>query len=164
MKKQHTSVKPKEFYMKKALLQARSALKKDEVPIGAVVVGSDGKVLARAYNQVELQNCQSSHAEVLAIKRACKKIGDWRLNGCSLYVTLEPCLMCLGLIKLSRLDHVVFGAKSPIFGACFLDACSDKSFVKINAKNLKVEGGVCVEECANLLQEFFGNKRKKKGE
>lgn len=148
--------------MQKALLQAKLAYKHEEVPIGAIIVDSDGQILSRAFNKVEKSGCQSAHAEVLAIKRACKKKGDWRLNGCTLYVTLEPCLMCLGLIQLSRLDMVVFGAKSPLFGAGILEK-QNNNLIKKYTKKLSIEGGVCVEECTQLLQIFFSNQRKKKG-
>ncbi|KKQ33154.1 MAG: CMP/dCMP deaminase zinc-binding protein [candidate division TM6 bacterium GW2011_GWF2_37_49] len=150
------------FYMKKALLQAKVAFKNNEVPIGAIIIDSDGHILSRAYNKIEKSGCQAAHAEMISIKRACEKKGDWRLNGCTLYVTLEPCLMCLGLIQLSRLDKVVFGAESPLFGTGILKGQAD-SLAKTYAKNLKIEGGVCVDECAKLLQFFFSNQRKKKG-
>ena len=152
-----------DFYMKKALIQANIAFRKNEVPIGAVIVDSDGKVLSRAYNKIESHGCQSSHAEVLAINVACKKKRDWRLNGCSLYVTLEPCLMCLGLIQLSRLDRVVFGARSPLFGAVDLKCGLEKDLIKSYAKNLEIRGGICDLESAKLLQNFFEKKRQKKG-
>src|SRR5688572_25609171 len=97
-----------EFFMDKALLQANVGLKNNEVPVGAVIVNKEGKIIARAYNRIESDQCQLSHAEAQAIKKACKKVGGWRLNGCWIYVTLEPCLMCFGLIKLSRLEGIVF--------------------------------------------------------
>jgi len=90
--------KNNEYFMSKALLQAKIALKKGEVPIGAVLVDSSGNILSRGHNLVETKGMQTAHAEMLAIERACKKQGDWRLDDCMLYVTLEPCLMCFGLI------------------------------------------------------------------
>ncbi len=103
-------------YMKMALAQAKKAFAADEVPIGAIVVDSEGQVMGRGYNQVEKKHLQTAHAEVIAISRACKKVGDWRLNDCTLYVTLEPCTICMGLVGLSRVKRVVFGAQSTLFG------------------------------------------------
>lgn len=144
--------------MAKALQQAKRALQKDEVPVGAVVINKDGVVIARAYNKVETTQCHLAHAEVLAIKKACKKIKNWRLNGCWLYVTLEPCLMCLGLIQLSRLEGVVFGAPSTLFGA---GLWYKKTKYPPYAKQLKIEGGVKEKESIALLKLFFSDKRKK---
>lgn len=148
----------KEFFMQKALSQARLALKNNEVPIGAVIVDKQGTIIARAYNQIEKQQCQCSHAEVLAIKKACGKIGGWRLNGCWLYVTLEPCLMCMGLIQLSRLDGVVYGARSPLFGVSLYNEITLPPY----AKDLHIEGGVEEHESKLLLQHFFSNVRQKR--
>ena len=111
------NTKAKKNFMNKALMQAKVALQRNEVPIGAVIVDKAGKIIARAFNQMESKKCQLAHAEAQAIARACKAIGDWRLIGCVIYVTLEPCLMCLGLIQLSRLEGVIYGAKSYLFGA-----------------------------------------------
>lgn len=147
----------KKNLMSKALMQARIALRHGEVPIGAIIVDSKGIILARAYNKIEQDQCQTAHAEALAIKKACKKSGDWRLNGCWIYVTLEPCLMCLGLIQLSRIDGIVFGAESPLFGSGLGDMSKFPSY----AKNLKIEGGVSAEESIALLQAFFKGLRKK---
>jgi tRNA(adenine34) deaminase len=148
----------KEFFMQKALRQAAVALKYGEVPIGAVVVDAQGVVLGRAFNKVETVHTQTAHAEVLAIARACKKNGDWRLNGCWLYVTLEPCLMCLGLIQLSRIEGVVFGAKSHLFGSRLHTGPQLPSY----AKHLKVEGGIKEAESIALLKAFFKDVRKKR--
>ncbi len=150
----------KEFYMSKAILQAKVSLKNGEVPIGAVIVDEHGKVIARAHNTIEQSQCQTAHAEVKAIERACKKRGDWRLNGCLIYVTLEPCLMCMGLIQLSRIDGVIFGADSTLFGYRLTHTRSMPSY----AKNLKIEGGIKAEECTALLQAFFKSLRKKRKE
>lgn len=144
--------------MQKALKQAAVALKYGEVPIGAVVVDAQGVILGRAFNKVETVHAQSAHAEVLAIARACKRIGDWRLNGCWLYVTLEPCLMCLGLIQLSRIDGVVFGAQSNLFGS----RLQVGSHLPTYAKQLKIEGGVKAAESIALLKTFFKDVRKKR--
>lgn len=143
--------------MQKALQQAKIAAIHNEVPVGAVIVGPYGEIIARAYNKVETNACQTGHAEVLAIQKATKKMGDWRLNGCSIYVTLQPCLMCLGLIQLSRLEKVVFGAASPIFGTGSLT--SNTKLVHNYLKKLDIEGGIKEKDCADLLKSFFRKKR-----
>lgn len=151
-------VTKKEFFMQKALRQASIALKYNEVPIGAVIIDAQGKVLGRAYNKIETLHSQTAHAEMLAIQRACKKIGDWRLNGCWIYVTLEPCLMCLGLIQISRIEGVIFGAQSHLFGSRLYADGRLPSY----AKHLTVEGGVGETESIALLKAFFKNLRKKR--
>jgi len=157
MQKDKSLLKKHEFYMQKALQQAKIAATRNEVPVGAVIVSSDGKIIARAYNKVESKNCQTGHAEVLAIQKAAQKTGDWRLNGCLIYVTLEPCLMCLGLIQLSRLEKIVFGAVSPIFGTGSLT--SNTNLVHNYLKKLDIEGGIKEKDCADLLKSFFRKKR-----
>lgn len=146
----------KKFYMKKALAQACKSLNIDEVPVGAVVVSKEGQILSFGYNQVEKAKTQIAHAEVLAISKAAKKIKDWRLAGASIYVTLEPCSMCWGLIFLSRIENVFYGAKSPLFGSN-IDLTNLPHIYK---KHIKViEGGVCQLEAAELLKDFFKKKR-----
>ena len=150
------------MYMGKALRQAKVAFSKDEVPVGAIVVGKDGCVLARAHNQIESRGSQTAHAELLAVNQACRKIGDWRLDGCWLYVTLEPCLMCFGLVQLSRMEGVVFGASSSLFGVGFGRDVDVPFFYK---KDLLVVDGVRRDECRGILKEFFQlarNRHKKK--
>jgi tRNA(adenine34) deaminase len=144
--------------MLKALTQAKLALKHNEVPVGAVVVDKHGNVIARAYNQIEKQHCQCAHAEALAIRKACKKIDGWRLNGCWLYVTLEPCLMCMGLIQLSRLEGVIYGAQSPLFGVSLYNEAKLPPY----AKDIHIEGGIKEHESKLLLQRFFSNVRQKR--
>jgi len=146
--------------MNKALFQANLGLKHAEVPVGAVIVDGAGKIIARAYNKIESEQCQLAHAEARAIKKACKKIGGWRLNGCWIYVTLEPCLMCFGLIKLSRLEGVVFGAPSNLFGIGLHDLENIKNY----AKDIKIVPGVKEKECIEVLKKFFNTVRKKKKE
>lgn len=146
------------LYMGKALRQAKVGFRKGEVPVGAVVVGKDGRVLSRAHNQIEEKGCQTAHAEVMAINKACRKVGGWRLDDCWLYVTLEPCLMCFGLIKLSRMNGVVFGAKSSLFGIGFGRETDVPFFYK---KDLFIQGGVREDECCDVLKEFFKLARKK---
>ena len=141
--------------MQKALMQAKVSLSKDEVPVGAIIVDKNGHIIARGHNTMEASGCQTGHAEVHAIERACKKVGDWRLDGHIMYVTLEPCLMCFGLIKLSRLKRLVYGATSPLFGA----GIDSKDAFPVYKKGLEIEGGVCSQESAALLKEFFKHRR-----
>lgn len=145
-----------DYFMQKAILQAKRALHNNEVPVGAVIVDENSKIIARAYNKIEKLGCQLGHAECLAIQKACKKIGDWRLNQHWLYVTLEPCSMCLGLIQLSRLKGVIYGGPSTLFGAI-----KNEKKVPPYAKNLMIKNGVLEKECVKLLQQFFGKVRKK---
>lgn len=147
-------------FMQQALVEAHKAYAIDEVPIGAVVVNSEGVIISRAYNSVERDCTQRAHAESLAIELAGKSFGDWRLQGHWLYVTLEPCSMCMGLIKLSRLAGVVYGAASPLFGFR-LDNDND-SWVYKKDGPLLIEG-VMGNETAELLKNFFHNRRKKNG-
>ena len=144
------------FFMRQALTQARKAFACNEVPIGAVIINKEGVVIARAYNQVEAKDTQSAHAELLAINKAGKKIGDWRLNECWLYVTLEPCSMCMNLIYLSRLSGVVFGTNSPLFGYRLDNKQSNRVYKKAT---VSVVEGVCADESAQLLKRFFNQKR-----
>ena len=146
------------FFMTQALAQAREALKQDEIPIGAVVVDPTGKIVARAHNLVQQQGCQIAHAEMLALQKACAKLGDWRLDGYWIYVTLEPCAMCMNFMKLCRIAGVIYGADSPLFGY-HLDK---KDGVRVYNNNaVQIFGGVCAEKSASLLKQFFKKKRKK---
>lgn len=149
-----------EIWMKEALIQAKTALDKNEVPVGAVVVSSDGKLLAAAHNIKESDNNPCGHAEVLALQKTAKALGNWRLLGCTLYVTLEPCMMCVGAIIQSRLSKVVYGA-SDVKGG----------YVESLGKGFAVEGlnhrvnhmpGVLENESSALLKEFFKSRRKNK--
>jgi tRNA(adenine34) deaminase len=143
------------LFMEKAFSQALCAYRHNEVPVGALVVSISGDILARAYNKVEKQGCQTGHAEVLAIQRACKRLGGWRLPGCWLYVTLEPCAMCLGLVALSRLEGVVYGATSHIYN----DRILEKYEYKIRDK-IKVISGIKEKMCTDILKLFFREKRR----
>jgi len=145
-----------EKYMMEALKQARKAYNNNEVPIGAVVINEDGKIIGRGYNKMEATKCQTGHAEVVAIQKACKKINDWRLDKCWLYVTLEPCAMCFGLILLSRIEGVVFGAKSPLFGFGY------ENYKKNIKCDLTILEGIRENECIKLLQDFFKDIRKRR--
>lgn len=152
------------FYMNKALAQARLALKRGEVPVGAVLVAPDGVILSRSFNQIEAKQCQTAHAECLAITKACKKLKGWRLDGCWLYVTLEPCLMCFGLITLSRISGVVYGASSPLFGASRSVGPLEKDPLGMENR-LTVIGGLKESQSAAILKLFFKQARQmKKGD
>lgn len=146
-------------YMSLAIKQAEKAQSLGEVPIGAIVVKNDGTILGRGYNQMERKKCQTGHAEVVAIQKACKKVGDWRLTDCSIYVTLEPCIMCFGLIQLSRFQSVIFGAQSPLFGFGY----ENKENLPLLKKDLVIKEGVKKEACTKLLKQFFQTIRKGKG-
>ena len=145
--------------MQEAIKQARKALKYDEVPIGAVVV-MNGKVIATGYNKKVTKNNTILHAEIVALQKAMRKIGDWRLNDCTLYVTLEPCPMCAGACINARVKRIVFGAFDPKAGCCgtLYNLPEDKRF----NHRAEVLGGIKEEECANLLKEFFAKRRKMK--
>lgn len=145
-------------YMRLAMVQAEKAMKKDEVPVGAVIVHK-GKVIASAGNARERKKDPLAHAEILAIKKASKKLGGWRLPECSLYVTLEPCPMCAGAIINSRIDNVIFGAYDPKAGA--FGSMYNLGEGKLN-HTPNVTGGVLRDECASLLTGYFKQKRKRK--
>ena len=150
-----------ERYMAEAIRQARKAVAIDEVPIGCVIV-HDNKIIARGYNR---RNCDAStlaHAEIMAIRKASKKLGDWRLEECTMYVTLEPCPMCAGAIVQARIQKVVIGAMNPKAGCAgsILDMFQVKQF----NHQVESEKGVLEEECRNLMKNFFKELRKKKKE
>jgi tRNA(adenine34) deaminase len=146
------------LFMRLALDQAMQAFDTNEIPIGALVVASDGTILGYGYNMTETNHCQSNHAEVHAIESACNLRHDWRLDGCTLYVTLEPCLMCIGLIMLSRIERLVYGARSPLFGYD-LDKEIVPDLYKKHIKN--ITSGVLADEAQLLLRIFFKHKREK---
>jgi len=160
MRAENSTDKHNSRFMFQALAQAEKAYMLDEVPIGAVVVDPEGKVVAKAYNLVHKKKCQTEHAEMRAIKKACKKIGDWRLDGYTMYVTLEPCAMCMGLITLCRLSKLVYGADSPLFGYR-LDKKIDPNVYKKNA--IAIEKGLCAAEAISILRRFFKKKREENG-
>ena len=147
-----------EEYMKEALRLAKIAYKKDEVPVGAVIV-KDNKIIAKAYNKRQKSQDATLHAEVIAIKKACKKLHTFRLNDCTLFVTLEPCVMCSGAIINARVGTVVFGAYDPKYGCCgsIYNLPEDNRF----NHRAKVIGGVMKDECRELLTQFFESKRRK---
>lgn len=147
-----------EHFMREALRQVARAAAGDEVPVGAVIV-REGKVIARSFNQVELMKDATAHAEILAITQASEAVGDWRLTGCTLFVTKEPCLMCAGAIVRARLERVVFGASDPKEGGAggLLNLLSHPA---LNHR-AEVAAGVLQDECAGLLKAFFKEKRLK---
>lgn len=149
------------YFMNLALAQAKKAEELDEVPIGAVVV-YENQVIAQGYNRREVDNDPAGHAEFIAMKQASEKLGVWRLSGCTVYVTLEPCLMCAGLMYQARIDRCVYGAADPKAGAL-------GSLYSVNEDDrlnhtFDVTSGVCSQECATVLRTFFQNKRKRNKE
>ena len=148
-----------EKYMKAAITQAKKAAALDEVPIGCVIV-QDGRIIARGYNRRNTDKNTLAHAELAAIRKASKKTGDWRLEDCTMYVTLEPCQMCAGAIVQSRLKRVVIATMNPKAGC----AGSVLNLLQMEAFNHQVEitRGVREEECAALLSDFFRKLRQKK--
>ncbi|ADE67158.1 MULTISPECIES: tRNA adenosine(34) deaminase TadA [Priestia] len=148
-----------EKYMRLAIDEALKAKDKLEVPIGAVIVQND-EVVASAYNLRETEQRSVAHAELLAIDEACKKLGTWRLEDATLYVTLEPCPMCAGAIVLSRVKRVVFGAYDPK-GGCAGTLLNLLEFEKFNHQ-AQVVGGMLEEECGSLLTTFFRELRQRK--
>ena len=146
----------KEVYMKQALELAQEAADNDEVPVGCVICDADGKIIGRGRNRREENSDATAHAEIEAIREACNKIGDWRLEGCTLYVTLEPCPMCTGAIINSRIPTLVFGARDSVTGSC-------GSVIDLFCENYghkpAVYPGVLKEESAQLLKSFFKDKR-----
>ena len=144
-------------YLNEAYKEAKKALTINEVPVGAVIV-KDNKIIARAYNKKEINNDPLGHCELIAIKKACKKLKSWRLIGCDIYVTLEPCVMCLGALVHSRINKIYYGTVDNRFGAIEgnLHLLSENNFNHIpEYKNLNDE------KCGKILKDFFSKKRKK---
>ena len=144
-------------FMQAALELAHKAADIGEIPVGALIVAPNGDIIAKAYNLRETEKNATAHAEILAIEQACAYLGGWRLQGCTLYVTLEPCPMCAGALVNSRIDRVVFGAYDMQAGCC-------GSVVNFNAypfnHAFEITGGVLEEECRKVLTDFFRTKRK----
>jgi tRNA(adenine34) deaminase len=143
-------------WMREALRQAQAALDHDEVPVGCIIV-HNGRAIGRAHNQREMLEDPTAHAEMIAITQAAEALGSWRLHGCTLYVTLEPCVMCTGAMILGRIDRLVYGATDPKAGAV------DSVFRILEEPRLNhrvpVTGGVMKDECGAILSEFFRGKR-----
>lgn len=148
-----------EFYMEIALAEARKANNIGEVPIGAIIV-KDEEVIARAHDLRETLQDPTAHAEHIAIQKAAEVIGSWRLEGCTLYVTLEPCVMCAGTIVMSRIPHVVYGAPDPKggCGGSLMDLIQEARF----NHRASVTSGILEQSCAEMLTCFFKNIRKQK--
>lgn len=149
-----------EKYMKIALKEAKKAYKEEEVPVGAIIV-KNGIIVAKAHNQKEGKTDTTKHAEIIAIQKASKRLKNWRLEDSTLYVTLEPCTMCIGAIIGARIKRVCFGAMDEKTGACgsVINIPKDYPFNHV----VEVEGNILEEESRNLLQDFFKELRKKKG-
>lgn len=148
-----------EKYMKEAIRQAKKAYALDEVPIGCVIVYED-KIIARGYNRRNTDKNTLSHAELNAIRKASRKLGDWRLEGCTMYITLEPCQMCAGAIVQARVSEVVIGSMNPKAG-CAGSVLNILEMEEFNHQ-VKVERGILQEECSEMLSTFFKELREKK--
>jgi tRNA(adenine34) deaminase len=147
---------PDEYFMRDALRQAEKAYAADEVPVGAIVV-REGKIIARAHNQVELLKDATAHAEMLALTQAEAAVGDWRLTDCDLYVTKEPCAMCAGALVHTRIQRLIFGCADPAAGA----AGSMMNLLQMESLNhrCQITSGVLQDQCAAILQNFFRKRR-----
>lgn len=148
------------FYMRAALAEAAQAYALGEVPIGAVLVDETGEIVARGHNLRERDHDATAHAEMIAIRAACERLGRWRLSGLTLYVTIEPCPMCAGAIVMSRVDRVVYGGTDYKAGAC-------ESLFNIPGHpalnhHPEVTAGVLAEECAGIMKRFFRERRARK--
>ena len=149
----------REKFMKEALKEAKKAYEKGETPIGAVIV-KDGKIIARGHNKRETKKNALCHAEIIAINKACKKLGGWRLFQCDMYVTLEPCLMCAGAIVQSRIKNLYFGAYDKKGGA--VGSLIDIPALDGITQEVNTEGGILEDECSSILKDFFKELRKTK--
>jgi len=151
-----TKAEQDEQYMRQAIEAAKIAQENGDVPIGAVVV-YENQVIGRAYNQREQLKDPTAHAEIIALTQAAAFIESWRLHGCTIYVTLEPCAMCAGALVLGRLDRLVYGCNDPKAGACgsLYNIVQDE---RLNHR-LEITSGVIADECAKLLQDFFQRRR-----
>jgi len=147
------------YYMKEALVLAQKAFQLDEVPIGAIITYNN-QIIGRGYNQRNTKKNPLAHAEIQAIEEAAAFIGDWRLEGCTMYVTLEPCPMCAGAIVQARMDKVVFGTRNPKAGCggSILNILQEKAF----NHQVEIMEGICMDECSSILKEFFANMRIKR--
>ncbi len=151
-------MKTDEYFMRLALKEAQKAYSIGEVPIGCVIV-KDDKVIARGYNKREKLNSSLAHAEIIAINKASKKLDSWRLEGCKMYITLEPCIMCGGAIIQSRIDEVIYGAKDNRFGVH--DSITNIFNLKFNHQ-VSIKNKVLEEECSNIISDFFKKLRESK--
>ena len=154
-------MEPDDWYMGLALEEARTAYAIGEVPIGAVLVSTDGSIVACGHNMRETWQDATAHAEMIAIRDACARLGRWRLSGFTLFVTIEPCPMCAGALVMSRVDRLVYGSTDVKAGAAESIFC----IVNHPALNhrLQVTAGVREEECAGLMRQFFAERRRSRG-
>ena len=154
----HYTDEEKEYFMRQALEEARKSLEKDEIPIGCVIV-KEGQIIGRGHNAREELNQAIMHAEVMAIQEANRVEGNWRLLETTLFVTIEPCVMCSGAIGLARIPQVVYGAANQKFGAAgsLYDILTDQ---RLNHR-VEVETGILEESCAQIMQDFFRQRREK---
>jgi len=151
----YSVIKNDEYFMKEAIKEAKKALLIDEVPIGCVIV-KDNKIISRGYNKRESKQNSLAHAEVIAINKACKKLGTWRLEDCTMYITLEPCIMCGGAIIQSRIPNVIYSAYDYRFGV-------NKSLINIFEHKfnhtVNIKGGLLEEETSKMISDFFKKLR-----
>ena len=150
-----------EYFMQEALKEAEKALFMGEVPVGAIIE-KDGKIVGRGHNMTETAKDPTAHAEILAIREAAKELGGWRLLGCRMYVTTEPCSMCAGAMVLSRLEKVWIGTPDPKTGACgsLMNILQDE---RLN-HSVQIETGIMQQQCEKIMKTFFQKLRKKKSE
>jgi tRNA(adenine34) deaminase len=148
--------------MQAALAEARKAWEMEEVPVGAIVVDPAGEIIGRGYNQTIASHDPTAHAEIVALRQAAAQVGNYRLPGCSVYVTIEPCIMCLGALLQARIRRLIFGAPDPKGGAC-VSLFRLPEDDRLNHR-LEVVGGLGEAECRNLLQEFFRQRRSHPGQ
>lgn len=149
---QQNSFTPRDhFFMKQARLLAQKSIRLEEVPVGAVVVSPDGIIIGQGYNKIEKNGTQLAHAEITALTKAAKKRGGWRLDECTLYVTLEPCMMCLGAALLSRVSTIIYGAPSHLFGLQSLIT----SLPPVYQAHTRIYQGLQQQECGDMLKHFF---------
>jgi len=146
-------------FMQKALIEAEQAAREDEVPVGAVLIAQDGTVLAKAHNRTISLCDPTAHAEILALRAACRVVGNYRLLNTTLYVTVEPCIMCLGALIHARVAGVVFGTKEPKWGGA-VSCCNLIAETGLN-HTIDIQGGVLENQCRTLMQDFFRGKRLK---
>ncbi|MBN1918718.1 MAG: tRNA adenosine(34) deaminase TadA [Verrucomicrobia bacterium] len=148
-----------QHWMREALREAAKAAERDEVPVGCVIV-HEGRVVGRGHNQTEMLRDATAHAEMLALTQAAEALGGWRLTGCTLYCTIEPCTMCCGAMVLSRVTRLVYGAADPKFGAVV--SIADVLNNPRHNHKVQVIGGVCADEAAQIMKTFFQARRNKK--
>ena len=139
-------------YMQIAIKEAKKAAKRGDVPVGAVIVYKD-KIIAKAHNKKQLRKNSLKHAELLVINKACKKLKTWHLDECTIYVTLEPCMMCTGAIVESRIKNIYYATKSDKYGSL-------NKITKKNKTKMQIDEGICKEESIDILKNFFKEKRK----